>query len=212
MLKAVIMDFDGVIIDTELSWHTVTVKWFKDNHNYDLPMAEFGLSIGSSEKILFDFLEKERGIVVDRQQFYEDCVPQVKALDSSIPAKEGIPAFIVSVKAAGLGLALATSSDDNHAHSHLKRLGLFDYFDHIVTKDQVKAVKPAPDLFLLALEKLGVAADEAIIIEDSVNGLRAGMAAGIRVINIPNGVTDTLDFTGCHQKLSHIHEVNLSKL
>lgn len=212
MLKAVIMDFDGVIIDTELMWHQVTTQWFKETHDYDLPMAEFGLSVGSSEEALFDFLATERGIVVDRQGFYNACGPAVQALCQHIPVKAGVTSFIQSVKAAGLGLALATSSDDYHAHTHLKRLGLFDYFDAIVTRDQVTNIKPAPDLFLRALSQLGVAAHEAVIIEDSVNGLRAGISAGIRVINIPTEATATLDFTGCHLLLTSIDQVVLDQL
>lgn len=212
MLKAVIMDFDGVIIDTELAWHQITTDWFKKNHNYDLPILEFLKCVGSTDKQLFDFLEQERGIFVDRDKFREDNHPLVLEKTKNIQAKDGVTDFIANIKNVGLKLALATSNNLSHAQGHLERLGLIDNFDYIVTKDHVANVKPYPDLFLLALEKLDVKQEEAIIIEDSVNGLKAGIAAGIRVINVPNEVTKYLDFTGCHALVKNILDIDLSKL
>ena len=212
MLKAVIMDFDGVIIDTETIWHQVTTAWFKKNHHYDLPMQEFLLCVGSVDEQLFRFLETTRGLVIDRDRFKADNLPAVREKSAHLPVKAGVIDFIDSVKAAGLGLALATSSGNHHAHSHLERLGLKHRFDVIVTKDDVQQVKPHPDLFLLAAQKLGVTGHEAVIIEDSANGLQAGIAAGIPVINIPNAVTKYLDFTGAYQVLEKIADVDLSKL
>lgn len=106
-------------------------------------------------------------------------------------------------------MSLATSSKIEKPLFHLKRLKLLKYFDYIVTADLVENIKPEPDLFLKAIELANVEKKNAIIIEDSKNGLIAGMRAGIDVIICPNRLTRFEDFTGCVDIVKSLEEIEL---
>jgi len=95
--------------------------------------------------------------------------------------------------------------------AHLTRLKLFDRFQHIVCADDVARTKPSPELFLLALSKLNVRADRAVIFEDSPNGVKAANAAGVPVVAIPNPVTSQLAFSGENLRLESLEHFSLSR-
>ena len=212
MLKAVIMDFDGLIIDTEVVWHRIYVDWFNKNKNYDLSIEEFLTCVGSSSENLFRYFEERYNWTIDRKQFFKDTQSQFIKQCETLPAKEGVITFIQSVKNAGLKLSLATSATRLKSVSQLTRLNLLDDFDLIVTSEDVKRIKPYPDLFLKTIEKLGVKKDEAIIIEDSLNGLIAGQNAGINVLLIPNEVTKHSCFENYFGKEDSLKKVNIKEV
>jgi len=98
--------------------------------------------------------------------------------------------------------------------THARRLGIFDDFDVVVCADDVAPgrTKPNPDLFLLALDRLKVRKDEAIVFEDSPNGVKAANQAGIRVVAVPNPVTSMLAISGEDLGLNSLAEVSLMQL
>jgi len=211
LLKAVIMDFDGVIVDTEVVWYNIYVDWFKKHKDYDLPVREFLACVGSNSDDLFDSLDA-RNIIVDRAEFARDTTRLFIEQSSLLPPKEGVVEFIHAVKSRGLKLALATSAVRLKIVKHLTRLGLIDQFDELITSEDVKRIKPYPDLFLKTAEKLGIEPHEALIIEDSRNGFQAGINAKMRVLVVPNDVTRYSDFKGCYCQLNSLTEINLVKL
>lgn len=200
MLKAILLDFDGLVIDTEVVWYGIFRDWFKVNTSYDLSIQEFLVCVGSTSQALFDKLKMEQNIIVDTDKFAKDTYEHFIELSNSLPANEGVEDFIKSLKSMNLVLSLATSSRKQKPINHLTRLGLIQYFDQIITADDVLRVKPFPDLFLKAIEVLGVKKDEALIVEDSFNGLQAGIEANIRVMVIPNAVTKHSKFKGYYKK------------
>jgi putative hydrolase of the HAD superfamily len=212
MVKAVIMDFDGLIVDTESIWYSIFVEWFKQNKNYSLSLEEFVLCVGSSNNDLFDELKKRHGIIVDKEKFSKDVQEIHAAQSADLPARDGVPEFIAAVKGEGLKLALATSSSRPKPEYHLTRLQLIDKFDVLITADDVERIKPYPDLYLKAAKSLGVEPEEAVAVEDSYNGLVAGTRAGMRVIIVPNKVTQCSDFTGCYKKLDSLMGFNAEEL
>jgi len=96
-------------------------------------------------------------------------------------------------------LAVGSSSEQDWVHGHLKRLGIFDRFDTIVTADDVKNAKPEPDIYLKVLANLDVAPQNALVLEDSNNGVVASHRAGIRVIAVPNEVHSRSGFLASHR-------------
>lgn len=212
MLKGVIMDFDGVVVDTEVVWYDIYAEWFKKHKNYDLSVQEFLLCVGSNSEDLFNSLEKERHIVIDKQQFIKDTQSLFIQRSNTLPPKEGITEFIGSIKSRGLKLALATSSMRLKPTTHLTRLGLINEFDALVTAEDVERIKPYPDLFLKAAEKLKATKDEVLVVEDSLNGLIAGKNAEMRVLIVPNAVTKYSDFTECYIKVESMSDVKVDKL
>lgn len=212
MLKAIIMDFDGVIIDTEVVWYDIYADWFRKNKDCKLTVQEFLACVGSNSDDLFDALEKEKNIVVDREQFAEDTIKLFVERSNMLPPRDGAVEFIEAVKSRGLKLALATSATRSKPTKHLIRLGLMDKFDELVTAEDVKRIKPYPDLFQKTVEKLDIKPDEGLVIEDSLNGLMAGVSAGMRVLIVPNDITRYQDFNGCYQQVVSLMEVNVDKL
>jgi len=216
MLKALIFDFDGVILDTEtpdyLTWQNIYQE-----HGFELPMTEWGAIIGGSGHAKFDAGEHlarlsqgrlDAAALRARQQL--EC-RAVVAREAVLP---GVVDMIHAAKAHGLKLAIASSSPHLWVDTHAERLGVFHYFDHVICSDDVGVgrVKPNPDLFLLALQQLQVQKNEALIFEDSPNGVLAANRADIFVVAIPNRVTALLAIKGANLKLSSFLELSLAAL
>ena len=125
---------------------------------------------------------------VTRERFFEILRTE------GIPLKPGVKELLLRLKAKGYRTALASSTATDTVKSELSQTGLIDYFDFIIGGDKVKKSKPNPEIFLKAAEGLGVSVSEAIIIEDSHNGIRAASRAGIFSIMVPDlmPVTDEM--------------------
>jgi len=212
MLKAVIMDFDGVIVDTEVIWFEIFSEWLKKNCNYDLTIEEFLVCVGSHSGELFDMLEKKHDIIVDRNQFNEETKQNFIDRSENLPPKEGVLEFIKSIKNENLLLALATSATRTKPITHLTRLNIIQHFDVIITSEDVARIKPHPDLFNKAIEELGIKKEEAIIIEDSASGLLAGNNAGIDTIVCTNDVTKYSSFQNYFIKVDSLEKVELKSI
>ena len=137
--------------------------------------------------------------------------------DQVIQAQKPLPGvvdYLNDAKRLGLKLAIASSSDRNWVNTHAKRIGVFDYFDRVITSEDVAIgrIKPNPDLFLTALNRLQVQKEAAIVFEDSPNGVKAANRAGIFVVAVPNSVTAKLSMQGANMILSSLSEMSLSQL
>lgn len=212
MIKAVIFDFDGLVLDTETVWYEAYREVLKKQFQFDLSIEEFSKCVGSSDTGLFSYLKQEIGDHVEIDDLRRSTSEIHRKNIKEIQAREGVEDYLRDAKKAGLKVSLATSSTRNWAVTHLTNLGLLSYFDHLITQDDVEHIKPAPDLFLKALKVLEVEPDEAVVLEDSLNGLLAAQAANIRTVIIPNPVTESLAFEGYHLKLRSLADMNLSDL
>ena len=128
------------------------------------------------------------------------------------PIRPGILAYLQTAKAAGIKIGLATSSDRAWIDKYVNLLGIGQYFDCYCTADTVKNVKPDPALYLQALDKLNVSANEAIAIEDSPNGARAAVAAGLHTVVIKNKITKQLPFSSGHHTIHSLESFELQDL
>lgn len=211
MLKTIIMDFDGLIVDTEVVWYHIYAEWFRTHKNYALSVQEFLICVGSHAEALFCELD-EKGIRVDRDAFARDTTARFIEESSRLPAKEGVEAFLKAAKANGLSVALATSSKRQKPTAHLERLGLIRYFDLLVTAEDVERIKPSPDLFCKAAEKLGSRPEECLVVEDSRNGMIAGCNARMRVLVVPNEVTKYCAFENAYHVYLSLADIDVPKL
>ncbi len=216
MIKALIFDFDGLILDTEtpeyLAWQNIYSE-----HGFELPHEELGKIIGGSGHSKFDAAEHltllsqgRLDSVSLRARFHLEC-------DSAIARAAVLPGvldYIHEAKRLRLKLAIASSSPHSWVDNHAKRLGIFHYFDKVICSDDVGVgrVKPNPDLFLLALEQLQVQKEAAIIFEDSPNGVLAANRAGIFVVAVPNPVTALLVIKGANLIVGSLSEIPLVTL
>lgn len=210
-IRALIFDFDGTLLDTEspdmLAWQAVFEE-HRVSLALDLWHQNIGRAPGSFD--VYAHLEAliERPVVRDvvhgryRARFLE-----LLALETP---REGVDRWLADAHALGLDLAIASSSPRSWVTGHLEALGWSDRFRIIRCRDDVTHAKPAPDLFLAALDGLGLQADEAIAIEDSPNGSVAAKAAGLYVIAVPNPVTRSLTFSHADLVLDSLAELDLT--
>ncbi|WP_127544992.1 HAD family phosphatase [Paenibacillus amylolyticus] len=213
MIKALVFDFDGTIIDTETAWYIAFRDAYKE-HGVDLTLEMYSQCIGTSLKTFnpYEYLITDLNLPIDREAFRESVQLQHAALMNKEKVRPGIQNYLDEARKAGLKLAVASSSKREWVEQHLEQLKLKDYFEVIRTADDVANVKPDPELYNQALEALGVTADEAVAIEDSPNGTRAAAAAGMHCVVISNTITGTLEFDMPHQRLSCLTDLAFNDL
>lgn len=212
MIKAVIFDFDGLILDTETAWFESYREVLKEDHQFDLKIEDFVQCVGSDDAVLFDYLSENLSSPFQ----VEDIRERAKYLHTlkikEAEALDGVEQCLIDAKQAGLQIALATSSTREWVVNHLTNLNFLSYFDHLITQDDVERIKPSPDLFLRAIEVLNIKPTEGLVFEDSLNGLIAAQKAQLKTVIIPNPVTEALPFEDFHLKLSSMAEMNLSDI
>jgi putative hydrolase of the HAD superfamily len=213
-LRAVIFDFDGLVVDTESTGY-LTWREIFDEHGHELPVERYAQVVGTDFNTSYD-PRRDLEELTGRGFNWEEMEAKRKSRESELRLHlKPLPGVIERLEeAASLGLrtAIASSSPRVWIDSWMDQLGLHTRFHHISTVDDTGRVKPDPSLFVHAAEKLGVDRNEAVIFEDSLNGLRAAQAAGIRCIVAPGPMTRHLDFTGAWRRVESLAEFSLAEL
>ena len=212
-LEALIFDFDGLILDTETPEFDVLSEIYAE-YGVELSIVKWGQVIGGSGAADFDLvaeLEQLTGLSIDRQLVMGRWRAEADARIGANPVLPGVIDLLDDAQSRGLRLSVASSSPHWWVDTHLTRLGLFERFEYVICADDVTRTKPSPELFNLALSKLNVRADRAIIFEDSPNGVKAANAAGVPVVVVPNPVTKQLTFSGESLRLESLSGFSLIK-
>jgi len=194
-LQGMLFDFDGLILDTET---TIFQAWKEKFNEYGkvLLLEEWAEILGKSTDHLgpidgflkaFPEEDKRNSILQEVKQRESELILQKKPL----PGAEDL---VIKAKDHGLILGIVSSSDQDWVHSHLKRLGLFNHFDHTSCADEVEIAKPDPALYNLGLKKARLPRERVIVLEDSPNGVLAAKRAGLYCIAVPNQLTGQLPF------------------
>ncbi len=200
MLKALIFDFDGLILDTETPEVSVWQSIYNE-HGFELPVHEWEKTIGGYGISSFDAAEHLALLSSGRLDPVSSRAHYRKAVDAIIHANPILPGVVDIIEQAreqGVQVAIGSSSPHSWVDAHAKRLGIFHYFKHIICQDDVAPgrTKPNPDIYLKALERLRVQNTEAVIFEDSLNGVEAARRAGIFVVAVPNPLTAKMGVKG----------------
>ncbi len=193
-IKAVIFDFDGTIIDTESLWYKAFKEVLREKYQLDLALEEFAKGIGTSDGGLYQYIQTQVRMEINKLEIKQLAHEHYSKHSKTLELREGVEEKLQEAKALGLKIGLASSSDRKWVESYLREFNLLDFFSVMKTKDDVLKVKPDPALYVKTLEELGVEANEALAIEDSLNGAVAAVEAGIKCIVIPNDVTAHLEF------------------
>jgi putative hydrolase of the HAD superfamily len=212
-LRALIFDFDGLMVDTETaiyhSWKEIYAS-----HGHSLPLATYVQCVGSHGSNYDPLTELESMVSepLNRDEIMAWQSARNRELHVGLDTRAGIRELLLEAERENIPCAVASSSNALWVHGWLDKLGLRSHFAEIVTRDDVARAKPAPDLFLLALQKLGLSGTDALVLEDSANGLIAAVAAGIPCVIIPNEVTSGLDFTDARAVLPTLAGISVETL
>lgn len=206
---AVLFDMDGLLIDSErLSLQsfseTITDHGLEDHGELFLKV------IGSNETSLVAILFEALAEKLDVVRFRSEWAERYHALIAygEVPLKPGVPELLEWLSSNKVKTAVATSSSTDIATLKLTRTGIIGHFQVIVGGDQVKNSKPDPEIFLAAAAALAADASKTLVLEDSTHGVRAGVAAGFTVIQVPDLVQPSAELMQLgHQVSGSLHEV-----
>lgn len=210
-----IWDFDGTILDTEWPAY-VAAKREYDRLGVELSFAAWQDTVGSADhRPWWEVLRSELGhlgepddVVIARFRAHKN------ELTDSYDLLPGVRSAFDRLAELAVPAAIASSSPLDWVERHTKRHGLWSHFVSVATRTDVgrERTKPHPDLFLLAAERADVEPQRCVVIEDSIHGVTAARAAGMRVVAVPNRITSGQDFSHAHKVCSSLEELMIDEV
>jgi beta-phosphoglucomutase len=184
-IRAVIFDMDGVLTDSEPLINEAAIAMFKEK-GLEVQPDDFIPFLGAGEERYVGGVAEKYNFPLDavagKQRTYEiyfDLVP------TKLEVFPGVLELVKACRNAGLRVAVASSADQIKVSVNLQKIGLpIESWDAVMTGELVEHKKPAPDIFLLAAQTLGVTPAECVVVEDAVNGIKAAKAAGMRSVGV----------------------------
>lgn len=215
MLKAIIFDMDGVLLDSE-SLHYDVLKGMLKEYGYEYSEKHFLQYCGISEVKMWPKLLKKAGLDklnLDHKKLIKEHKKRYeKALDmKGYPRFEGLNAFLHELKDEGYKIAVASASDPEVIKKTLKNLEIRDYFNECISSRECEHGKPEPDVFLLAADRLGINPKECLIVEDSKNGMKAAHNAKIPVVGFSGARIET-DMSLSKHNFNNYKTITITKL
>ncbi len=187
MKKAVVFDMDGVLLDTEKLYR---MHWKKAGASYGITEAQMdevcrivaGGTPDHTKKVFAEHFGEDFPYAECRELTYKLMEAYIE--EHHIDLKPGVIEVLEHLKENHIKMAVATSTRQELAEARLKMTGIYDYFDELVYSNMVSRGKPNPDIYLKACEMLGVSPNDAIGVEDSINGVIACHSAGLYTVMV----------------------------
>jgi len=213
-IRGLLFDFDGLLVDTETPSRLAYEELYRE-HGHELPLDKWATLVGTigAEFDPDSHLEELVGRPLDQVALAERRRAREFELCDLEDFRPGIEDYLAGAESRGLKAAIVSSSDTDWIARHLQRLDRHHGWDAIIAANGDAArAKPQPDLYLEALEALGLEPAEAIAFEDSLNGIRAAKDAHIFVVAVPNPITQTFALDEADLLLESLADMPLGEL
>lgn len=214
MLKAVIFDMDGVMVDTERIHSLAYAKVLKE-YGVTPVKNEYGAVqiSGATTPETWEILKVRYGFKADTNVLTEKKRQvMLEALNDSVEPMEGLVILLDELSDKSIKLAVATSAQRERAELVLKKLDIERYFQTIITANDIKNGKPAPDIYIKTANEIGVDPSDCVVIEDALVGVESAVSAGMKVIAVPNEYTISMDFSKATVQVNSLADLSYSKL
>lgn len=207
-VRAVVFDMDGLLFDSESVYRDAMMATARDA-GFEMPNALFLQCVGIPWAGNVTLLKAHYGEDFDTEAFRKEATRRFHVVaDAEICLKAGVVEILDYLDQARLPRAVATSSRHETVQHHLGQHGLLARFDALVAQGDYARGKPAPDPFLTAADRLGIAPQDCLALEDSHNGVRAAHAAGMMTVMVPDLLDATEEMQGlCVRIARDLHEV-----
>jgi HAD superfamily hydrolase (TIGR01509 family) len=208
-VKAVVFDMDGLLFDTETTYHAAMVK-AAGELGHEFPLTLFLSMVGLPGAESYKRLVGHYGETFDVEGFWRLSYERFREIVSvEVCLKAGVLELLDHLDELAMPRAIATSSSHATVEHHLGHHGLAPRFHAVVAQGDYARGKPNPDPFLRAAERLGVAPADCLALEDSHNGVRAASSAGMMTIMVPDMLDATEEMRGlCVRIARDLHEVH----
>lgn len=213
MIQGIIFDCDGTLFDSEtpsfIAWKELFAQY-----GVKFPFKKWTKCLGSSADNFdaYSYLQKKVQLKISEEELLKKRLDRKKELVNLQRLRKGVKSYLVEAKRNHLKLAVVSSSSKEWVFEHLQRLNILKMFDVIICSEDVKFIKPHPQLYLKAVAQLFLKPDEVVAIEDSPNGVSSAKAAGIFCLAVTNNVTKQLDFKHADLKINSFTEIGLNEL
>jgi HAD superfamily hydrolase (TIGR01509 family) len=210
MIKTVIFDMDGVVVNTEPIGYRANQLLYK-SLNITVPDDVYGTFIGNSDKMIVQKLKDLYPIDLTHEELLDEKYKYYfNAFDTAedLALLPGVKELIIDLHKNGIRLILASSASNRKIQKVFTRFGLHQYFDHAISGEDFEESKPNPAIFIEAVAKSGFPKEECIVIEDSTNGIKAAKAAGIYCIGYKSGHTMGQDTSLADTVITDFSQVN----
>jgi len=213
MMKAIVFDFDGLVFDSETAEFKAMQSIYAD-YGQELTLETWSKCIGTDISAFnpYEHLDSLLGRSLNHDDVRKERRARYDRITENETIRPGVQDYLDTAQRIGLRIGLASSSPLDWVEFHLRKFGLFEYFEVIRTKEDVAKVKPDPQLYIAAVQGLGVQPFEAVAFEDSLNGMRAALAAGLHCVVVPNSVTHHLPFAGHSLRLGSMADMPLEEV
>jgi len=212
MIRAVIFDMDGVIVDSE-PIHIEAEKQTLLKHGVKITTEELRTYTGTTAEFEFnDLFQRYELDTTAKTLFDEKEVIMFRLLEQRTEPTKGVIDLIKKLKQQGFKLGVATSGHRKLAHYYLRKLGLETFFDTVVCAEDITRSKPDPEIFLKAAQRLGVEPSECVVIEDAKFGVEAAKKAGMKAVGYRNPSSGNQDLSKADWITSDFTKLDIQEL
>ena len=211
--KAIVFDFDGLIVDTEVPEYEAWLGIFR-SYGVDLPLSVWTPHIGGGNDgfDIYAHLAELTGMRVDRDELRDRRRADFAELFKHAVPLPGVEDYIATARDRGIRIGIASSSTHSWVDPKLEQIGLSDVFDTVVCSEDVGSAKPDPASYLRALADLGVTSDETFALEDSPTGVHGAKNAGLLCVAVPGVMTRDRSYDHADMRIESLADVPLEEL